>query len=230
MKPFTAFVALCLLSACGAVDNTDTQATLEAQNDDYATAIAALPLDAERMTTQTWATVEAAETEAARVSSINAQLLATIAAVSSPTPPLIQDTTGSFSPQSPGTPQPNTSTAAGAFRVSGVGTGIRQSDGCLIDIRSEFPTTLDELYTGLQAFDVDAGVPIRAEWYQAGTLVYQFDWTVDQTYTELCIWFSITQEDVAFTPGNWSVRLYANNAQIGSTVGFSFIGDSMQDG
>lgn len=221
MRAILWFVILTIVTACSAVDSTDTEATLQAENDTFATEIAALPDAVQSDATQAWATVVAGQTEAANVRNINTQLLATVAAVAPPTRSVVQQGGPPASaPQN--TPGAGLENSDGDILLTGVGTSIRQSDGCLTQVGSSFQTSIEEIYAGLEAFNISAGIPIRAEWYQGSSLVYQFEWTVDNNYDRLCIWFSLTQADVTFQPGNWSVRLYAAGQQINGDINFTF--------
>lgn len=212
---------LLFLTACSAVEGTDSQATMQSVNADYATRIAEIPDLAQQEATLAWATVVAARTEAARIRNVNDQLLATVAAVSPPTPSVIQQ-------GGPPSSAPQSAAASGQgytgdnILLTGVGTNIRQSDGCLTQPSSTFSTNVEAIYAGLEAFNITAGLPILAEWYQANNLVYQFEWIVDRSYEQLCIWFSITQADVIFQPGNWSVQMYISGQQINGPINFTF--------
>jgi hypothetical protein len=69
-------------------------------------------------------------------------------------------------------------------------------------------------------------VLMNVEWLHEGQIVYTDSWVVAPTGGDFCVWYFITPEDVTFAPGNWTVRLLADGAQVGSTVPFTITDNS----
>ncbi len=222
MQHLLQLAIILLLTACGTVNSADLEATLQVDNQELSTAIAGAPARIQADATQAWATIRANEANAAQIRNINGQLLATLAISAPPTQSIVQQS-GPPASAPLSTPGPITQGAVGNFVLTGVGTSVRGSDGCLTEPLSNFETTLPQIFVGMEALAVSAGVPIRADWYRGSDQVYQFEWVVDQNYDRICVWFSLTQEDVTFVAGAWSVQIFANNQQINGAVNFNFV-------
>ncbi|HEX2619665.1 MAG TPA: hypothetical protein VHL11_05950, partial [Phototrophicaceae bacterium] len=109
------------------------------------------------------------------------------------------------------------------YIVTGLSTQIDEDTGCVINPKTAFSGEVPRIYVTFAAYNLKQGTPLRADWYRDIDQVASGNWTVDTDYDELCIWFYIQQpQDVAFTPGEWSVRLFADNQQIGNTLPFTF--------
>ena len=206
-----------LCGACQVVGGDDVQGTLDAANIIYETEVSQLSVDNIISQTQVSGTLAAAETRAAQVQSVNQQLLATLDAGSSPTPPLVVGRADAA--------------AVGADQMFEEGdrlfikTGVTENvdnEGCNADPRSEFTSSTPQIYATLQAFNVESGTPMRAEWYYQGELRIADDWTVDFSFDERCLWFVLEASRTEFTPGSWSVILFADeeNFQLEDPITF----------
>jgi hypothetical protein len=225
---------LYLMTGCQALQAVDTGATLQAENIVYETEVAQLVVTgtAERIAAQQ--THSISQTQIAVMNGVNQQLIATLIVQITPTPGLVVETrpddygltvdrTGSGRASSASSP--NTTTGASAnnpYRVTGVSTRVRSSDGCVESPQTTFASTVSEVYATFVAYNLTGGTTLRAEWYMGETLMDTGDWTPDENYDEVCVWFFIDQTTFPFTPGNWSVRLFANDTPIGAAQAFMF--------
>lgn len=81
------------------------------------------------------------------------------------------------------------------------------SNDCAMNPTAQFRTTDEAIYVVASANDLPRSAVLTARWYQGGTEVVSFDFTIGIPIENACIWAFIDQTDVAFTPGEWSVLL-----------------------
>lgn len=216
---FTIFTILCLIAAglnsCQAFNRIDTYATAQAQNAGYETEVAAMTQVATAEVALINTTIEAHETTIAHVNGINQQLMRTLAIQVTPTPQIqveagVVDSTlqSDFEGRR-------------LFVKTGVSTEINSSDGCVINPQFYFSETETRLYGTIKAFNIEPGVLMRAEWRKDGVPVWEDVWTVDQSYAEICIWFYLESADVPFTPGDWSVEMFADSFSLEGPMSFN---------
>lgn len=206
---------LAVLGACQVFQGPDVQATLQAEGAAYLEEATAIAQSAQSVRVAVQGTLDAGGTQAAEVNSINQQLLATARAAIPPTPErqigdaVIQSIQGTI--------------AAGSryFVKTGVSSRVRSSDGCAEDVRTSFPDTIGRIYANVLVFNIEAGTPMQARWFYNEQLVWEDGWSVNRSASELCIWFYIEPSYVEFTPGNWSVRLYADGFQLEDPMFFT---------
>lgn len=212
-------VLLLVLSACQAFRGPDVQATLQAEGAAYVAEATAIAQTAQARQTSLQATVDAAGTQIAEMSSINQQLLATARVLVPPTP---QRVVGS-APEVAGSPMPDMSSdnsATTEFTGTGVAASVRESDGCPNGMQNQFSTSAERIYVTTRASSIRAGTVMSVEWRFNGQVVFNDDWTVKQDAANFCLWYFITPQDVPFQAGNWSVQLFANGVAIEPSVSF----------
>lgn len=217
-----------VISACGALQPEDDIATMAFDNAQYQTEVADLAATGsfERISSQS--TIVVNQTAIALQNAINQRLLATLTVRITPTPPLpgeSQPDDYGLMPNMPNMPVGGSALPGGdvPYIVTGLATRVREDDGCVINPRVAFSADEVRIYATFVAYNLTRGTALSAAWYRDIDQVASGAWTSDADYEKLCIWFYIQQpDDVAFTPGNWSVRLYANNEQIGNTLPFTF--------
>jgi hypothetical protein len=230
MKAAICWVVLAFwLGACQALQGVDVPATLQAQNDAFATEAAGIVRTAGVERTQVLETAFAAETQVARANNVNQQLLATVQMVMPPTPAVVpgiapDNSTGGemmmdtadvgFTSALPGIMQ---------FVDTGTTSGIRRSDGCADGYQTEFSRNTPQIYVVSRALTISAGTVMSVDWSYEGQIVLQDTWTVDANAENYCVWYFITPNDVALTPGNWSARLYANGQSIDPIISFRVV-------
>jgi hypothetical protein len=216
-----------LLSACGALQPEDEVATMAVDSANYQTEAVNLAVtgDFERISNQS--TIAVNQTNIAVMNAINQNLLATLSTRVTPTPPLVgessPDDTGLL-PNMPNMPSGGSAVPLNIpYIATGLSTSVREDDGCVTNPRSAFSADELRIYATFVAYNLTQGTALSAAWYREEDQVASGAWTADADYEKLCIWFYIQQpDDVAFTPGGWSVRLYADNEQIGNTLPFTF--------
>ena len=211
-------ILLLLLSACGALANGDSNATIAAEDFAFATEGAALVGTAMAQRTEIVVTVAAADTSVMLINSVNDQLYATLAAGSTPTIAVIQ---GEVSPAAGSVVATGASNST--FIITGISDLVDSATGCVANPRVSFPSSVTQLYITIQSYNSQAGTLMRAEWSFEGELRVQQDWVIDITAAERCLWFEVDTSDVVFTVGTWSVVVYQGeqNTAIGDPVIFS---------
>jgi hypothetical protein len=192
-------------------------------------------------------TAAAAQAYVLQQESINVQLAATLRAVVPATQQFV-DVSGPVTPGMGATLSPLTtpgaivatqsagavilpgaSPAATAEAASGtqftemaVSLSVRDADGCADGATTSVPQTVARIYATARAFNIRAGTLMGADWLRDGQVVYQSSpWTVESDQADFCLWFYIEPSDVAFTPGAWSVRLYADGQALEPAASFA---------
>jgi hypothetical protein len=214
-----------LLSGCKVLEGKNTNATLEAGDRAFSTEAAALAGTAVVQRTEVSMTVNAAGTDIALVNSVNERLHATLAAGSTATVAIIQAT---VDPAVMGaTDDSMNGNGDRTIIITGLSDSVYPTTGCVVDARTSFSGEVSQLYVTMQSYNVQAGTPLRAEWYYEGNLRVQQAWVVDLTAAERCLWFQIDRSDTTFSPGTWSVALYVGeqNILIGAPITFYITGE-----
>jgi hypothetical protein len=226
--------------SCQALSPQDERAPLQTQGASSLAEVAQLQTSSAVELANAQVTFEYARTDIAVDNGVNQQLLATLSIRITPTPRLTTD----FGPDDMGLMvTPGTGSNAGsasvdtsaansglpsgdpnaAFLVTGMASSVRESDGCVEATTNSFSTDAPRVYATFVANNLQAGTPLRVDWVQNGEVMYFSDWISDQNYPQICVWFYITNADVAFTPGSWSARILAND-QLIQEVPFTFEG------
>lgn len=219
LKRFTIILGMgffaATVSGCQAFNRVDAYATAQAQNAGYETEVAAMTQVATAEVAFIKSTIQAHETTIAHVNGINQQLMRTLAIQVTPTPQIqveagVVDATlqSEFEGRR-------------LFVKTGVSTEINSSDGCIVNPQFYFSETATRLYGTIKAFNIEPGVLMRAEWRKDGVPVWEDVWTVDQSYAEICIWFYLESADVPFTPGDWSVEMFADGFSLEGPMSFT---------
>ncbi len=208
--------ALLILAGCQAFSPSDVPATLQAENAQIvqeATSIAqALHDDFAAFA----ATADAAMTETVGLQQANLVLLATVRAGDPPQQSVIVSMEGQVPQLTPGQRW---------FTRTGVSQSINEADGCVVSPQISFTPDTPLIYATMRIFNIEPGVQLSALWEREGTEVFRDSFVLDRGAAEICVWFSISQNDAPLVPGNWAVRLFANGAALESPMAFS-----IQDG
>lgn len=214
-----AFAAMIVLPACDALNQADIPATVVAQNAALATEIVILDEMAAAESSESSARAAELATSAAQINGVNAQLVGTLQVVVTPTPPLQADAFDPMTPSAPG------EVGQRLYVNSGVSTDVRSSDGCVVDPREQFSPFVSRLYATFVAFNLTAGTLFRVEWWWTTNqqMMFADSWTADRDYSELCVWFYVTQDDVTFQPGSWQARLFVDDVQMTSPQRFEIV-------
>lgn len=180
-------------------------------------------------------TAVAVGTYVAERESINSQLVQTLRAVMPPTQQIVSQsglvTPGMNATVSP-MEMPAVTPAAGAVMAGNAtetqfvdvatALSVRDNDGCAVAPVSNFSANVTRIYATARALNIRAGTQMAADWLYNGTLVYQSSpWTVNVDDDDFCLWFYVEPNDFAFSPGSWSVQLYANGVAIQPSAAFT---------
>lgn len=230
----------CALVGCQALTPQDERAPLQTQGASFQSEVAQLQTSSAQEMANAQATFELARTDIAVDNAINQQLLSTLGIRITPTPRLTTDngpddigmivTPGAGAAiSSPGLDtstganagSPSPADTGSAFLVTGTAATVRESDGCVETTTSTFSIDAPRVYATFVANNLQAGTALRVDWTQNGETMYFSDWTPDQNYPQICVWFYITNADVAFIPGAWSARVMAND-QLIEEIPFTF--------
>ncbi len=210
------------MSACQAFSSDDVPATLQAENVAHATEVAAIENTTEARRTQVEATVIAVETYVADVNNVNRQLVATLRAGNTPTvavvpgaAPEVADT-ASMSGDDSAFPMSND----GSTQFVQVATAASVRGNCADELQSQFSQNAEYIYITARGLNIRQGMIIEVEWRYETQSVYQENWTIPVDSDDYCLWFFISPAEVAFTPGNWTVQLYAEGQPISPAVSF----------
>jgi hypothetical protein len=95
------------------------------------------------------------------------------------------------------------------------------NDDCATGVSTTFTTATTEIYVVARAINIVANTPISSEWFLEGQSIVTYDFVPDFDIANACIWFFITPQAVAFTPGNWSIQLNLNGTPVGQRVIFT---------
>jgi hypothetical protein len=180
-------------------------------------------------------TAVAVGTYVAERESINSQLVQTLRAVMPPTQQIVSQsglvTPGMNATVSP-MGMPAVTPAAGAVMAGNAtetqfvdvatALSVRDNDGCAVAPVSNFSANVTRIYATARALNIRAGTQMAADWLYNGTLVYQSSpWTVSVDDDDFCLWFYVEPNDFTFSPGSWSVQLYANGVAIQPSAAFT---------
>jgi hypothetical protein len=249
---FSAFLA----SACSALGPGAVEQTAVAQNQVMQTEISNVRATATVEADRVMITLEYAQTAVRAIEAQNEQLRATLvgrnfdpAALDAFTPSgeLAQQaqepvTSSSGIPVTPGGASSGGNTALSGVSAAAVETPAPSSglsnivtatgvgaDDCALSSVSEFTTDTFEIYAVATANNITSGTQIVSRWYLEGQEQVFYDWTPDFDIQQACIWFFMDQNDVTFTPGNWSVQFEVNGGAVGTPVPFSIAGEVMAE-
>jgi hypothetical protein len=212
------------LGGCQAFNQANTAATAQAENTLYASEKMAIAQTSVAQRSSVMATAYAAETRVIEVSNVNRQLLATARAGETP---VDREIAGSLAL---GTPE-----AAGEgrrwFVKTGVAEQVRESDGCVedTDVVTRFSPTASRIYATFRAFNIGAGTPLAVAWSYNNEVVWEESFNLAESAAQICLWFYIDPTVVEFTPGSWTVALFADGFQLEQPMAFR-IEDAMTEG
>jgi hypothetical protein len=234
MKKLYTLVGLIALTVLGACQTQEIQTTLEAGRTAYAVEAAAITVTTEARGTNVAATAQMAQTQVMQINSVNQYLLATVIAGNTPTlpvvPVVVDSSSSSMDTMGEATSVPSASGSTGdlqgmQFTEIGTSAEVRDSDGCPDAFQTQFSSSAARIYVTSRILNLRGGTALSAEWSLEGTVVVtNTPWTAPQDESSICVWFYIDPATVTFTPGNWSVRLLANNTPIEPAANFTIAG------
>lgn len=225
MRVGSCIAMIVCLAGCGAFNAPDVPGTMRAENTAHVAEASAIAGTLMAGNEYSAATAQAAETTVARTGNVNIQLAATARALIPPTPVRqvgvaaeVAGTPGLLDAQ-----LAEQSQGGSQFVDTGPTTRKRDSDGCADGFETQIPANVERIYVITRALSLSAGTEMRAEWRFDGQVVSQDSWTTPNDQANFCVWFYIDPQTVAFTPGTWSVQLYADAVLIQPEVIFTIV-------
>lgn len=216
MKRWLWVVVVLASSGCRALEGQYTLATVQAQNTAFVAEATMIFETAEAEGTSVFATSQAADTAIAESSNVNLQLMATARAIIPPTQPRVGSSDlGIDEAIMSGETQ---------FVDIALAGSIRDSDGCASNLRSQFTMQDTRIYITARALNIRARTQMRVEWRKEGVIAWYDNFIVQDDAEELCIWFDIATSFVNFSPGSWSVVMYAGLTEIPPALNFTITG------
>ena len=208
-------VLMLVVTGCEAIQGPDAPATLQAENLEILSEATAIAQSAQSDSLRVQQTADAMNAQAAAIFAENQQLLATVRA-RDPLPQMQRIIVSGVRPT-------NLEPGQRWFVKTGVGTSVRQSDGCIEQAQISFPDTVERLYATVLAFNIEAGVVMSVSWSREGIEVMRESWPLARGSSEIGMWFSIDRTDGEFTPGSWSATLCADGFQLEAPMSFSIL-------
>lgn len=205
------------LAGCGALGGSDAVATIEvdltliaAESDELRSAVTA-----ERQMAA--ATLEAAGTEVAAHSAINAALASTLRANYTPTP-AVRPVVVSAEDMGSSLDGDMMDDAAALMRISNFAAarGVDANTGCATGQAQQFPANAERIYVTAHVTSLIADSSFDVDWTYEDRVVYRVSWRADYSKDFECIWFYATPTDFSFLPGRYTATLYVNGGAQGS--------------
>lgn len=223
MRSIIWLILAAVLGACQVLGGSNMEATLQTSSDQYRAEAVGIVATAEYESTSMSATVQSSQATATYFSAGNIQYEATLRVLNTPTIQIVAAGNNSSAPQLESTAAAALASGQRWFIKTGVVAGVNEANGCAEGLEGTFPSSTPVLYATVTAYNIKAGTPMRADWYYNGELVYSGDWSVGQSASQLCLFYFITPDDVPFTPGLWSVALFADGFQLESPMSFNIV-------
>lgn len=199
-------LSILLLAACQNIGE-DVPGTITAREALLVTEAAELDNTAGTRAVEAMATVAVDETRLADLQSISDQLFLTLAAGSTPTPPLIVGQADVRQEDMMG----EDGNLNRLFTQSGIGTAVSAEDGCVRNQATTFNSDdLEVLYATGRVSNATGTIAMRVEWYLNNQIVDESNFQMTPNRSPYCFWFVIDRGDTDFPPGNWTVRMYAD--------------------
>lgn len=100
------------------------------------------------------------------------------------------------------------------------------SDDCAVNPTNRFSASATDIYVVATAHNIQPDTTLSATFLLDGQQVQSYPWTPGFEMDGVCIWFHMPSDEVAFTPGNWSVALTVNGAAVGAPIAFTIESDT----
>jgi hypothetical protein len=100
------------------------------------------------------------------------------------------------------------------FTQLGTASQVRETDDCAVALESSFPADIQRIYVTTRGLNVRAGTQMHVDWYYQGEISFAEDFTIPRDDDDFCLWFFIEPTESVFSPGSWSVSLFANSQPI----------------
>ncbi len=215
------FAALmCLLPAlagCGALGGNDAVATIEVDLTLYAAESEELRGAATAEREMAAATLEAAGTQVAAHSVVNAALASTLRANYTPTP-AVRPVVVSAEDMGSSLEDDMMDDESALMRVSNIAAagGVDASTGCATGQAQQFSANAERIYVTAHVASLLNDSSFDVDWAYEDRIVYRVSWRADYSKDFECIWFYATPSDFSFLPGLYTATLYVNGSAQGS--------------
>ena len=207
------------LAGCGALGGSDAVATIEVDLTMYAAESDTLrsAVTAERQMAA--ATLEAAGTEVAAHSAINAALASTLRANYTPTP-AVRPVVVSAEDMGSSLDGDMMDDAAALMRISNfaAAAGVDANTGCATGQAQQFPANAERIYVTAHVTSLISDSAFDVDWTYEDRVVYRVSWRADYSKDFECIWFYATPADFSFLPGRYTATLFVNGSAQGSAT------------
>ena len=198
------------LGACQVVGGPDVSATLQADNQQILMEATTIARSAQADQASVAATADASMTTVADLQGSNLVLLATVRAGDPPSVKVVAST-DQRAEVTPGQQW---------FLRTGLSQVVDPNDGCVVSPQISFSSDTPTIYMTIEGYNVVSGTRLTAVWEHEGTEVYRDSLVLSRSASEMCVWLSMDQTEVDFTPGNWTVRAFADDQQLGTPETF----------
>ena len=218
-KVFAALMFLLpAVAGCGALGGNDALATIESDLTLYAAESDALRGAATAEREMAAATLEAAGTQVAAHSVINAALASTLRANYTATP-AVRPVVVSAEDMGSSLEEDMMDDASALMRISNFAAaiGVNANTGCATGQTQQFRTDAERIYVTAHVTSLMAGSSFDVDWTYEDRVVYRVSWRADYSKDFECIWFYATPADFSFLPGLYTASMFVNGGAQGST-------------
>ncbi len=118
----------------------------------------------------------------------------------------------------------------GSQYMQGTTSTEQDENGCAVGIQNTFTQEVQEVYFITRILDLTPGITFGLRIRNAGQVVMTDPnfWVSDDAYDDICVWYLIDRETIAFEAGTYTVELLVNNVARARTT-FVVTGDATPD-
>jgi hypothetical protein len=96
-------------------------------------------------------------------------------------------------------------------------------DDCATGSAAQFTVSTPELYAVGRAVNFPVGMSVTFNWLREGEVVYSDTFTWDSAVDDACVWYFVTPQDFAFTPGAYTVTFERDGVAVALPVSFTLV-------
>lgn len=202
------------ITGCQAIAGDDVPVTLSSEMTAFVTEVSMIQQAADVEQTVAIETLEASGTNIANASNVNAVLASTVQSNVIPTPSIRQvivnpaDMGSSLDTEMMEDDTMVDGSGETQVRNLGIARSVRTSDGCSNGNVTQFTNDDERIYFTAEIVGLRDGTTFSVDWIYEERVVDRSVWTADYSASFECIWFYITQDDVSFLPGLYTVTMY----------------------
>lgn len=208
------------LTGCGSIAGDDVSVTLSSEITAFATEASMLQQSAFEEQTLAVETLQAAGTDIADASQVNAVLAATVQLNVVPTTArrevIVNPSDMGNSLDTEMMADDMIEVGSTEMQVSNLGTAseVRTSDGCSNGNVTQFTDNDERIYFTARVDGLRNGTNFSLDWIFEERLVYRSVWVADYSAGSECIWFYMTPDDAPFLSGTYTVTLFVNDVAL----------------